>query len=125
MWKEIAGYEGLYEVSETGLVRSLDRVCGGKRKRRLKGVILKQTLTTTGYYKCELCKDGVAISKKVHRLVANAFIENPNNLPYVNHKDLNPLNNSVENLEWCTQLQNVRHARANGHCGGFRSLSDE
>lgn len=110
MWKDIKGYEGLYQVSDNGEVRSLDRHCTGSRNRLLKGRTLKQTKTTTGYSKVELCKDGHAISKKVHRLVAIAFIQNPNNLPCVNHIDNNPSNNNASNLEWCTQAENVLHA---------------
>ena len=109
-WRDISGYEGLYQVSNTGEVRSLDRITTGNRRRKIKGKPIKQSKTTTGYWKVELCKDGKARSKKVHRLVAGAFIDNPENKPNINHKDNNPLNNNVDNLEWCTQAENVVHA---------------
>ncbi len=125
-WKEIPGYEGLYQVSDTGLIKSMDRITTGKRKRNIKGMLLKLTFTSTGYYKCELCKEGKKKSCKVHRLVAIAFLPNPHKLPCVNHKDLNPLNNNVENLEWCTQRYNIQHANINGHKTGIsRKLSPE
>lgn len=113
-WKDIEGFEGLYQVSDTGDVRSLDRVCGGRRNRKLKGVVLKKTKTSTGYWKVELSKDGKVYRKKVHRLVASAFIDNPLNKPNVNHIDNDPLNNCVKNLEWCTQAENVLHAHRIG-----------
>ena len=123
-WRDIAGFEGLYQVSDTGLVRSVDRITTGKRNRKIKGTILKQCLSTTGYYICYLCKDGKAKTFKVHRLIAKAFIENPNNLPCINHKDLNPLNNEVSNLEWCNQSYNIKHANMLGHkCGPKRKLT--
>lgn len=109
-WRDIKGYEGLYQVSDTGEVRSVDRVSTGKRNRMLKGRVLSKTKTSTGYWKVELCKDGKATSSKVHRLVALAFIDNPENKPSINHIDNNPLNNNVCNLEWCTQAENVLHA---------------
>lgn len=109
-WRDVVGYEGLYQVSDHGDVRSLDRVTTGNRNRRIKGKVLKKTKSTTGYFKVELCKDGRAITTKVHRIVAKAFIRNPYGKPYINHIDNNPLNNMVENLEWCTQKENIQHA---------------
>lgn len=128
MWKDILGYEGLYQVSDSGEVRSLDRFCTGSRFRWLKGKTLKQTKTTTGYNKVELCKDGKAVSKRVHRLVATAFIDNPDDLPCINHIDNNPSNNNVSNLEWCTQRENVIHAvciGARGKTSHPRIATDE
>lgn len=109
-WRNIHGYEGLYQVSDTGEVRSVDRITTGSRTRKIKGVVLKKTKTTTGYLAVTLCKDGKPKIEKVHRLVAKAFIENPNGKPNINHIDNNPLNNNVSNLEWCTQSENLYHA---------------
>ena len=111
VFKAIDGYEGLYEVSNHGDIKSLGRYrktgSGGyMQKERM----LKVTKTTTGYYKIELVKNGIRKSLKVHRLVAIAFLPNPLNKPNINHKDGNPLNNHIDNLEWCTQKENVNHA---------------
>lgn len=114
-WKDIEGYEGLYQVSNLGRVRSLDRVVyqiqkGGKLTPMMyKGQILKMIHKPTGYVFCSLSKDNIQETKLVHRLVAEAFIPNPNNYPCVNHKDENKLNNVVENLEWCTHRYNVNY----------------
>ena len=109
IWKDVKGYEGLYQVSNLGNVKSLDRVVehekGNLTKRNLKGDILK-IRTIHGYAYITLSKDNKLKSYRVHRLVAQAFIPNPNNYPTVNHKDENRLNNRVDNLEWCTQKYN-------------------
>ncbi len=115
IWKDIPGYEGLYQVSNRGDVKSLDRITTGNRRRRIKGKLLSKTFTSTGYYKVELCKDGKRKSLKVHRLVAIAFIKNPDCKPYINHIDCNPLNNCVENLEWCTPKENTAHSITSGN----------
>lgn len=118
VWKEIEGYEGLYEVSNFGRIRSLDRVAitysnGGTQVR--KGRIRVGTVDkSTGYVKLLLCKNAVQVSYTLHRLVALAFIPNPENKPHVNHKDGNKANNHVDNLEWCTALENVQHAISTG-----------
>ena len=91
IWKEIEGYEGLYEVSNLGRIKSLQ-----------KDIILKNRLSKRGYYLVSLYKNGKSTTKWVHRLVAKAFISNPDNLPQINHKDENSLNNCADNLEWCT-----------------------
>ena len=108
VWKDIPGYEGLYQVSNVGEIKSLRGWNGRGYVHREK--ILSKTMTTTGYYKVELTKDGIRKSLKVHRLVAYAFIPRTEGKPYINHKDGNPLNNVVDNLEWCTQKENVNHA---------------
>lgn len=108
IWRPVRGYEGWYEVSNFGRVRSLTHMiphyCGGERIVR--GKILKQYFTKWGYKYVMLYKDGVSKHSVVHRLVAEAFIPNPNNLPCVNHKDEDKTNNHVENLEWCTYAYN-------------------
>lgn len=111
-WADIIGYEGLYQVSNIGNVKSLQGWNGREYIHREK--MLQKTFTTTGYYKVKLCNRKSRVDGKVHRLVATAFIPNPYNLPYVNHKDGNKLNNHVENLEWCTQMENVIHAYTTG-----------
>ena len=103
-WRDIEGYEGLYQVSNLGRVRSLN--CRGH-----KGCIgiLTPRLDGKGYEMVALYKEGKARNTKVHRLVAQAFIPNPNNYPQVNHKDENKTNNIVENLEWCTGKYNSNY----------------
>lgn len=98
IWKAIEGYEGLYEISNYGRVKSL------KRKR-----ILKQCLTYKGYCCIGLYKNNKFKSFLVHRLVAMAFIQNPNKFPIINHKDENKANNHVDNLEWCTHKYNTNY----------------
>lgn len=99
IWKDVVGYEGLYQVSNKGRVKS--RIG-----------IRRTPLSANGYKIVKLCKSGVVKFFLVHRLVANAFLPNPNCLPIINHKDENKLNNSVENLEWCTSEYNVRYSRS-------------
>ena len=103
IFREIAGYEGLYEVSNLGNVRSLNYNHTGQTR------ILKSGKHKLGYLLVVLCKDGEMKTHKVHRLVATAFIENPYNLPEVNHIDENKTNNRVENLEWCHHKYNMTY----------------
>ena len=113
IWKDIAGYENLYQVSSFGNIRSKDRTI--KRNSNytgnlpLKGRLLKPTINNAGYKRVSLCKSGRQKSFFVHRLVATAFIDNPQGLPFVNHKDENKLNNHVSNLEWCTNEYNMSY----------------
>jgi len=112
MWKSIKGYEGYYEVSDDGRVRSLDRIVKnfGDYQRHLKGKEMKLTMANNGYYVVNLRKKRSAKVFTVHTLVAQAFIDNPNNYPTVNHKDGNKLNNRVDNLEWVSYGENNVHA---------------
>lgn len=117
IWKPVVGYEGLYEVSNRGQVRSLDRPVyrGNKIHCFMKGCILKQTKTTTGYMRVTLVKPGHKNkSYRVHRLVAFAFIPQVEGKELINHIDCNPLNNNVANLEWCTHSENLVHAYRSG-----------
>lgn len=103
------------EVSTLGRVRTLDRVVSnGKGTRVEKGMILKQWLNKIGYLRVAFKKGSKLVNKPVHRLVAQTFIPNPDNLPQVNHKDCNPQNNSVSNLEWCTPEYNIEYREKYG-----------
>lgn len=117
VWKDIKGYEGLYRISNTGKVLSLQYM-GGYTTRELKPRIHKR-----GYLWVSLRNNGVEGHYLIHRLVADAFIENPNNYACVNHKDENPANNNVENLEWCTHLYNV-HYSMKKHPERYNSLGN-
>lgn len=113
IWKDIKGYEGLYQISNTGKIKSIDRCyahkgCNGGFYHK-KEKILIPAYDKDKYLKVTLCKNGKKNSKSVHRLVAETFISNPNNLPQVNHKDENKQNNSVNNLEWCTVKYNTNY----------------
>lgn len=110
-WKDIEGYEGLYQVSNEGRVKSLHReiIYKDGRKKTLSEKILHNLLSDLGYYHVMLSKNGIPKRYKVHRLVAKAFIPNPDNLPIINHRDESPKNNVVENLEWCTQGYNIHY----------------
>lgn len=101
IWKDIEGYEGLYQVSNEGEVKS-------KRNK-----IVKIELTYHGYCRVHLWKNGIGKHHSLHRLVAQAFIPNPNNLPQVNHKDEDKTNNHAENLEWCNATYNSNYGTRN------------
>ena len=108
VWKQISGYEGFYEVSNLGRIRSLERIveCSDGRKRKLKTRILRQSCAPSGYYMVTLHKNGKQKSGLVHRLVCEAFIPNPLGKGEVNHKDENSKNNNATNLEWVTSKEN-------------------
>ena len=109
IWKEIKGYEGSYMVSNYGRVKSLEKNIkshGGTRTQYRPERILKQSKNKWGYMKVWLYKNSKRIEFAVHRLVADAFIENPSNKPCVNHIDNDKTNNNAYNLEWCTYQEN-------------------
>lgn len=107
-WKDIKGYEGKYQISSFGRVRSLLFCNNRVVKERIK--LLKTTDSGNGYYVVYLSKNGSHKRLYVHRLVASAFIPNDNCYTVVNHKDYNKHNNNVNNLEWCTQKENVLYS---------------
>lgn len=103
IWKDIKDYEGLYQVSDTGLVKRIPGIkCRTER-------ILQQGTQKAGYKYVNLSKDSKPHTKRVHRLVAETFIPNPNGLPQINHKDENKANNNVSNLEWCDREYNMNY----------------
>lgn len=113
VWKDVVGYEGLYQISDTGKIKSIQRRYGnynGMRRER----IMKQRPDSRNYINITLCKNGKHKSHWVHRLVAQAFIPNLDNKHCINHIDNNPSNNSIENLEWCTHKENSQHSAIQG-----------
>lgn len=127
-WRPIKGYEGAYEVSDGGDVRSVERVitCKDGRKMPIHGKVLSPGVGGNGYKIISLWKNNRVEMAYVHRLVAETFIDNPEGKPTVNHKDGDRLNNQVSNLEWATYLENNLHEiRVLGRKGYGRKLSDE
>ena len=117
-WRDIKRYEGYYQVSNTGKVKSLERtVRNGRGYKIIPEKILEGYDNGNGYLYVKLCKEGKRNQYRINRLVAMAFIPNPNNLPEVNHKDENPKNNCVDNLEWCTRQYNVEYSKAKAVIG--------
>ena len=116
IWKDIKGFEGLYQVSNLGNIKSYDRVvkCTHGKTRTIKGKTLKKIKLKDGYLYVHLYKNTIVTNKVIHRLVAEAFIENTLNKEEVNHIDCNKHNNRVDNLEWVTPKENMEHAWKNG-----------
>ena len=114
-WRPIEGYEGLYEVSNLGRVRSLDMYVKSRygNYRLHKGKVLSPTKDRYGYLTVTLNCNGKSKTIKIHRLVAQAFLPNPDNLPQVNHRDENPSNDNVDNLEWCNAKYNSNYKTRN------------
>lgn len=117
-WKKVEGFEG-YEVSSFGNVRSIDRVItqvnqAGTYTRTMKGKLMKMNVNNKGYNVTQLSRNGVRQMVLVHRLVAKAFVNNPKELPQVNHEDGNKQNNRADNLGWTNNSGNQEHAIATG-----------
>ncbi len=117
-WKDIVGYEGIYQVSNFGRIKSVDHYTyNNGRCMRVKGKIRVLSVNKKGYCGVVLHR-GRSKFVGVHRLVAQAFIPNPDNLPCVNHKDENPSNNCIDNLEWCTYKYNNEYNGRVEKCRG-------
>lgn len=113
-WKDIKGYEGLYQVSNLGRVKRIKRKNNAYNNYYDCNFILKQNKTKKGYLRVQLHKEGTKEKTFfAHRLVAETFLDNPDNLPQVNHKDENKLNNRVDNLEFCTNKYNANYGHKN------------
>lgn len=111
IWKDITNYEGLYQVSNFGRVKSLKRI--RKSKNNSPSIVNERILSqknTKGYKSVSLSKNSKLKTFSVHRLVAQSFLDNPNNLPQINHKDENKTNNMVDNLEWCDAKYNTNYS---------------
>lgn len=128
-WRPVVGYEGYYMVSNLGRVRSLTIWTklvrnGVEYERKRRGRVLKQQNCSNGYKQVHLAKDGLHKIHRVHRIVAEAFVDNPVNLPEVNHKDGDKQNNCASNLEWCTHSYNThyRDYRKHGERNGMSKL---
>lgn len=111
IWKDIADYEGYYRISSFGRVQSLKNSRGNTLDEPK---VMKLIISHKGYLEVSLSKKHVRKKHKVHRLVAQAFIPNPDNKEQINHINCNKLDNCVQNLEWVTAKENVRHAQING-----------
>ena len=110
VWRDVMGFEGFYKVSNKGNVRSVNRI--NHIGRRYSGRTLRPAYDKDGYLQATLCKNGKVKTKKIHRLVTEAFIPNPNGFPEVNHKDEVKDNNNVNNLEWCDTHYNLNYGTA-------------
>ena len=118
-WAPLPGYVGYYEITNTGEIRSVDRIvtCNNGRKLPYKSKIISQHIDKCGYKQVRLCNESGRDGRKsfnVHRLVAITFIKNPDDLPCVNHKNGIKYDNKIENLEWCTHSHNIKHAYDSG-----------
>lgn len=132
LWKDVIEYEGLYQVSSFGNVRTIARYVNSSHRGFIGKRFIKQKIMKPynygGYLGVALCKNGRYKQKLLHRLVAEAFIPNPDNLPCVNHKDENRQNNRVKNLEWCTHKYNNNYGNRNDKISNSRKgmkFSDE
>ena len=117
-WKDIRGYEGIYQISNLGSVKRISNIHWCNLKYR-DNYYLKPLDNGKGYLRIKLTVNNKSRRVMLHRLIAEAFIENPNNYPFVNHIDGNKKNNNLNNLEWCTQSQNCLHSVKMGTWGAL------
>lgn len=112
-WKDIAGYEGLYQAHPDGMIKSVKRTVTHKNGNVhiYPEVILKQRMDKYGYYRVVLSKNGVQKTYSTHRLIAMTFLDNPHNLPSINHRNEQKTDNRICNLEWCDVLYNNRYSK--------------
>lgn len=123
-WRPVVGYEGIYEVSSCGSVRSLDRAIPYKssgQRANIKGRTLTPIKNKAGYLRVNLCVDGKRRAKYLHQIVAEAFLDNPYGLCSINHKDENKANNCVDNLEWCDSRYNDNYGSRNERISANRA----
>lgn len=127
IWKDIPEYEGYYQASNLGRIRSVDRISIMKdgRSRKRQGCIIKSELNNSGYKLVHLYIDGKRSAVLVHRMIALTFIENKDNKAYVNHVDCNKQNNELYNLEWCTGFENMKHAVDNGLFVAYKRTTEQ
>ena len=116
IWKDIVGYEGLYQVSNLGNVKRLKGYKGRGKGYIVEEHIIQPSINSRGYQNVILCKNGKTKTFTMHRLVAIAFLYNSEKLPQVNNKDENKLNNCVDNLEWCDSKYNNNYGTRNKKC---------
>ena len=116
-WKDIPDYEGYYQISNLGRVKSLEKtLIIRKRKCVYKPLIKKPHISKRGYWEIGICKNRLGVTKKIHRLIAISFIDNPKNHPQINHIDGNKLNNNISNLEWVNNRENSCHSFKSSNC---------
>lgn len=116
IWRDVKDFEGFYQVSNFGRIKSLDRIIQQHHRNQrnvehiYKGKILKGNINKNGYITVDLHKKGKIKTFLLHRLIAETFIPKVKGKNIINHKDNNPTNNQVNNLEWCTQSENIKYA---------------
>lgn len=111
-WKDVVGYEGAYQVSNLGNVKSLDRIVYGKKRKTIKGRVLSPVKFPAGYLGVQLCKDCIAVRHSIHSLVLLAF-SGPREGRHADHIDYDRTNNKLSNLRWLSNLENQRHSAIN------------
>ncbi|MBV4357712.1 NUMOD4 motif-containing HNH endonuclease [Pinibacter aurantiacus] len=116
IWRDVTGFEKYYQISNKGNVQSLDRIVYTNKgnARLVKGKLLTSRINNFGYLSVRLSYKGITRTLFMHRLIAQEFIDNPENKPFVNHIDGNKTNNSIENLEWVSHSENISHAYRSG-----------
>ena len=119
IWKDVIGYEGFYQVSNLGNVKRVGSF-RGVNKAYLNDYYLKPKDNGKGYYRIKLTVNNKSKRVMLHRIIAEAFIKNPNNYPYINHINAIRKDNKLENLEWCTQSQNCLHSVKMGTWGSLK-----